>query len=151
MSNLLELGYLGYLDDSNASRIKKIKNYDIVVRKRKPSHACSKIVYISRILFCSFVWISLQKVNLLAFIHCVKGELRLFSKDYFCVTNMLKQHNMLFQHVCDTKIVFLKKCQFSLRTVYVCTKHATYIYKNAQKLLHMLLKKIIKIQNYKIV
>ena len=40
-------------------------------------------------------------------------------KDYFCVTNMLKQHNMQFQHVCDTKIVFLKKCQFSCDRVYL--------------------------------
>ena len=29
-------------------------------------------------------------------IHCAQGELTLFLNDYFCVTNMLKQHNMLF-------------------------------------------------------
>ena len=66
MSNLLELGYQGDLDDSNESRIKKYmilqyRNENLVMHVQK-------IVYISRIHFCSFVWISLQKVNLLAFI-----------------------------------------------------------------------------------
>ena len=30
------------------------------------------------------------------YLHSVPGELTLFLKDYFCVTNMLKQHNLLF-------------------------------------------------------
>ena len=36
------------------------------------------------------------RVNLFNDVHCVQGELTLFLNDYFCVTNMLKQHNMLF-------------------------------------------------------
>ena len=44
---------------------------------------------VAKILLLTYVVNSYQ-------IHCVQGELTLFLNDYFCVTNMLKQHIMLF-------------------------------------------------------